>query len=255
MIFVPDSRAFETETLSMRSSRRRLLRRVASIGALIGGTASGIVGHQAFSQVVRTLTEVPIPTPTAHGSMPLEEAMSRRKSVRDYSAESINISQLSQILWAAQGITHDGLRSAPSAGALYPLEIYVVAKDGGVTGLQCGIYHYKPANHRLSLTKAGDYSQELQSASLDQEPIGLAAATIVIIAVFERTTAKYAKRVIQYVFQESGHVAQNIYLQATALNLGSVVMGAFDDDAVRRVIGAGIKERPVYIQPIGVPGA
>ncbi|MDG7000444.1 MAG: SagB/ThcOx family dehydrogenase [Nitrososphaerota archaeon] len=234
-------------------SRRRFLRRLVVIAALIGSVASGIVGYQTFSRIARTSTKVSIPAPAKEGTMSLEEAISRRKSIRDYTAEPITISQLSQILWAAQGVTHDGLRSAPSAGALYPLEIYAVVKEGGVTGLQSGVYHYKPAGHTLSLTKVGDHLQELQSASLDQEAVGSAATTIVITAVFERTTVRYGQRGVQYVFQESGHAAQNIYLQCAALNLGSVVIGAFDENRVRQVLGAASNERPVYVQPIGVP--
>lgn len=249
------SARLESDTSGRQISRRRLLRRLAVIAALIGGVASGIVGYQTFSRISRTSSKLSIPAPAQEGAMSLEEAISRRKSIRDYTAEPISISQLSQILWSAQGVTHDGLRSAPSAGALYPLEIYAIVKEGGVTGLQSGIYHYRPSDHTLLLTKAGDHSQELQSAALDQEAIGNAAATIVITAVFERTTARYGQRGVQYVFQESGHAAQNIYLQCTAMNLGSVVIGAFDENGVRTVLGAKSNERPVYVQPIGVPGA
>ncbi|MCL5068840.1 MAG: SagB/ThcOx family dehydrogenase [Thaumarchaeota archaeon] len=253
MIFVADGGSeFETAVPSRKSTRRNFLRTLVFIGTVIGGFASGIIGFQTISRVVKT-SGISIPAPLLKGSISLEETIARRRSIREYSSKPISVSQLSQILWAAQGISHVGLRSAPSAGALYPLEIYVVVRKNGVTGLQPGIYHYENGNHTLSSMKDGDCSQELQAASQDQEAVGNAAACIVITAVFERTMARYGQRGVQYVFQESGHAAQNIYLQSTALGLGCVVIGAFDDDGVRRVIGVSNDERPVSVQPIGVP--
>lgn len=258
MLASNETRGFEASDSKTSVSRRWFLQRIAIIGAIVGAIASGIAGYQAFSNAPTSKSEVstsdvPLPTPVETGAMSLEEAVSLRKSVRDYSREPVTISQVSMILWSAQGITHDGLRATPSAGALYPLEIYMVSRHGGVAGLESGIYHYQIGAHKLSLVKSGDYSQALQTASLDQEAVGNAAITIVIAAVFDRTTVRYGQRGKQYVYQESGHVAQNIYLQATALGLGSVVIGAFDDDRVRGVIGSGNDETPVYVQPIGVP--
>ncbi len=197
---------------------------------------------------------ISLPAPVSVGRMSVEEAITRRRSTREYANRPITLEQLSQILWAAQGVTNtrDGLRSAPSAGALYPLEVYVVVREGGVKNLAAGLYHYEVGEHAISLLKAGDFSIQLQSAALDQEAVGQSAATIIITAIFSRTTAKYGERGNQYVFQESGHAAENIFLQATGLGLGTVVMGAFDENMVRNVIGAKSLERPIYLQSLGI---
>jgi SagB-type dehydrogenase family enzyme len=182
--------------------------------------------------------------------------MARRRSIRHYAPRPLSLGVLSQTLWAAQGITQadGGFRTAPSAGALYPLEVYVVAKKDGVEGLGEGVYHYVPKGHVLTLVKAGDASAELEAATWGQDIVKEAAATIVITGVLSRTAEKYGRRGTQYVHQESGHVAQNVFLQATALGIGTVVMGAFSEGAVKRVVGAGPGERPLYVQPLGVPG-
>jgi SagB-type dehydrogenase family enzyme len=132
--------------------------------------------------------------------------------------------------------------------------LYVVARKDGVEGLPEGLYHYEPRDHRLAPVRRGDPSPDLEAATWDQEIVKEAAATIVITGVFSRTTESYGRRGNQYVLQESGHAAQNAFLQATALGIGTVVMGAFSEAAVRRVVGAGPDERPLYVQPFGVPG-
>lgn len=198
-----------------------------------------------------------LPTPNKKGRMSVEEAILRRRSVREYADKPLSLEQLSQLLWAAQGTTHpySGLRSAPSAGALYPLEVYAVVREGGVTGLDAGIYHYSVSEHDLTLVKKGESSSQLQKAAHDQDAVAHAAVNLVTTAILRRTTVKYGDRGVQYAFQESGHVAENVFLQAQSLGLASVMIGAFDDDAVRTVLGVGADERPVYIQPIGVPAA
>lgn len=198
---------------------------------------------------------VAIPPPVPMGKISVEEAIARRRSVRSFSRKQLSLGALSQILWAAQGITDldAGFRAAPSAGALYPLELYVVARKDGVEGLPEGVYHYEPRGQRLTLIRSGDFSSDLEAATWDQEIVKGAAVTVVMTGVLNRTAAKYGRRGNQYVFQESGHAAQNAFLQAAALGLGTVVMGAFSEGAVRRVIGVGPDERPLYVQPIGVP--
>ncbi|OYT37757.1 MAG: nitroreductase [Desulfurococcales archaeon ex4484_58] len=190
----------------------------------------------------------------------VEEALAYRRSIRDYRNESLTIEQLSQLLWAAYGITEPrrGFKTSPSAGATYPLEIYVVIKSGGVrtennTYLQPGVYHYDPYKHVLVLVKKGDFSRELMRASLDQEWVGSAPINIVIAAVFERTTRYYGERGVRYVYMEVGHAGQNIYLEATALGLGCVVVGAFYDEDVKEIVGLKDDEEPMYIIPVGVP--
>jgi SagB-type dehydrogenase family enzyme len=147
----------------------------------------------------------------------------------------------------------DELRSTPSAGALYPLEIYVFVGEDGVDGVAPGIYHYETTNHSLKRIRDVDCLGELRNAAMDQEAIGMAAVCIVISAVFGRTTRKYGQRGIQYVHQEAGASAQNVYLQATALGLGTVAMGAFTQEDVDDIIGLGRDETPLCILPIGIP--
>jgi SagB-type dehydrogenase family enzyme len=187
--------------------------------------------------------------------MSVEEAIAKRRSVREYASDPITLAELSQLLWAAQGLTdaRNRLRASPSAGALYPLELYVVVRERGVVDLPAGVYHYSPEDERITIVKDGDWSGELRTAALDQEVVGLAAVNIVTTAVVQRTKSKYGQRGLQYVYQESGHAAENVFLQAVSLGLGSAVIGAFDEEKVRSVIGARPEERPIYVQTVGTP--
>ena len=162
----------------------------------------------------------------------------------------MTLAELAQLLWAAQGITsHWGGRTAPSAGALYPLETYVAV--GNVEGLSNGVYKYKPERHELSKLRDGDVRLELGDAALQQVYVSKAAIHIVIAAVYDRTTIKYGDRGIRYVHMEAGHAAQNICLQATALNLGVVPVGAFYDDQLKSILTMPDNEAPLYIIPVG----
>lgn len=192
---------------------------------------------------------VRLPSPM-RGGPSLEEALSRRRSVREYSKEPLAIQELSQLLWAAQGITDPrGLRTAPSAGGTYPLEVYVVV--GAVEGLSAGVYKYRPKDHALARIREGDKRAELAGAALGQGWVREAAIDIIIAADYGRTTARYGERGVRYVHMEAGHAAQNVLLQAAALGLGAVPVGAFDDDGVAAVIGSPPNERPLYIIPVG----
>ncbi len=193
-------------------------------------------------------TTIRLPDPITKGEISLEEALLHRRSIREYTRDSLTIKEISQLLWAAQGITHKGwARTAPSAGATYPLEIYIVVNR--VTNMQPGIYHYVPNSHILELHKSGDYAGQLRKAALDQDMIEKSAINIIITAVFERTTNRYGKRGNRYVHMEVGHVGENIYLQAFTLNLGTVSIGAFNDQRVQSLLD--IKESPLYIMPVG----
>jgi len=188
--------------------------------------------------------------PKTKGSISLEEAILKRRSHRSYKKEALGFFEISQILWAAQGITSpEGLRSVPSAGALYPLEIFLVV--GKVEKLDAALYKYNPENHSLSKIKDGDLRSELSIAALGQSWVKEAPAVLVIGGVFERTTKKYGERGIRYVYMEAGHSAQNVYLQATALNLGTVTVGAFDDEKVKEILGLPENVLPLYLMPIG----
>lgn len=180
----------------------------------------------------------------------LEELLRQRRSIRAYSDAPLTQDEVMKLLWAGQGITGGrGYRTAPSAGALYPLEIYVVV--GNVDNLAPGIYKYNPVKNELNLVKEGDVRTSLAAASLGQRSVSDGAIDIVIAAVYERTKIKYGSRGEKYVHIEVGHTAQNICLQATALGLGLVTIGAFDDAAVTRVIGMSKDESPLYVMPVG----
>ena len=196
-----------------------------------------------------------LPPPSQKGSISLEEAIAKRRSVRDFTPESISQSQLSQILWAAQGInnTRGRYRTVPSAGATYPLEVFVVCGRNCIEDIGEGIYHYDIASHSLTLHHKGDVRLELARAALDQEFIYEAPVDIVICAIYERTAMRYGARGERYVHIEVGHAGQNIYLQATSLGLATVAIGAFYDEAVREVLRLGKQYKPLYIMPVGRP--
>ena len=182
----------------------------------------------------------------------LEELLRQRRSVRAYSDAPLTQDEVLKLLWAGQGITSaGGGRTAPSAGALYPLEIYLVA--GNVDNLVPGIYKYNPEKNDLTLVKGGDMRNGLLEASMRQGSVVEGAIDIVIAAVYERTTVKYGDRGERYVHIEVGHAAQNICLEATALGLGLVTVGAFDDAAVAKIIGMSQDETPLYVIPVGRP--
>jgi SagB-type dehydrogenase family enzyme len=199
-------------------------------------------------------SEVKLPPPRERGEMSLEEAIARRRSVRRYKRESLSLFQLSQVLWAAQGITGAGiLRAAPSAGATYPLEVFVLIGRGGVEGLEEGMYHYNVANHSLEPHKGGDLREELSIAARNEEFIAQAPVDIVICALYERTSRRYGRRGERYVHMEAGHVGENIHLQAVALGLAVVMVGAFEDERVRKLMDLAEEVKPLYIIPLGKP--
>ncbi|HUT75539.1 MAG TPA: SagB/ThcOx family dehydrogenase [Armatimonadota bacterium] len=179
------------------------------------------------------------------GPVSVEQSLARRRSVREFALRDLTLEQVSQLAWAAQGITDpaSGFRTAPSAGALYPLEVFLVKQDG--------VFHYLPHGHKLVQMSKADLRASLARAALGQLSLRTAPLDIVITAVYERTKVKYGARAERYVHLEAGHVGQNIQLQAVALGLGSVPIGALDDDAVARVLGLPSGQRPVYIMAVG----
>lgn len=223
---------------------------------VVGVTLYGLSRLEESRQILagNTRTAQTSLAPSTVGSISVEEALARRRSIREYKDESLTTDRLMQLLWAAQGITKPeyGFRTAPSAGGTYPLEVYVVVKSSGVVGLEAGIYHYKPREHTLIKMIDGDFSRQLMAAALDQEWVGAAPVNFVITAVFERTTAKYGERGVRYVWQETGHAAQNIYLQAVALGLGNVVIGGFHDNQVETILQLSDFEKPMCVIPVGV---
>lgn len=198
---------------------------------------------------------VELPPPETAGAMSVEEAIRRRRSIRSYTDEPLSLQDISQLMWAAQGITDPAknFRAAPSAGATYPLEVYVVVGNNCVTGLAGGLYRYEPHGHRLEHILKGDLRSSLAEAAVGQSYVREAPIDIVIAAVYERTTSRYGERGVRYVHMEAGHAAQNLYLQATARGLGMVTVGAFYDDQVQGLLQLPEDQKPLYIIPVGHP--
>lgn len=194
---------------------------------------------------------ITLPEPRYDSDVSIEQSLLKRRSTRSYTGEPVTLQELSQLLWAAQGITDSGrgFRTAPSAGALYPLEVYVVAGD--VQNLVSGIYKYEPDEHELARLIDGDKRSELADVALAQPCVKEGALAIVFTAVYERTTVKYGERGIRYVHIEVGHAAQNVCLQAVAMGLGIVPVGAFHDEPVARLLNLPDNEQPLYIIPVG----
>ncbi len=193
---------------------------------------------------------IELPEPRHDSAISIEQSLLHRRSTRSYTEEAVTLQEVSQLLWAAQGITDPkGFRTAPSAGALYPLEVYVAA--GNVQNLTTAVYKYAPDKHMLVRVADGDKRAELADAALSQRCVKEGAVVLVITAVYDRTTVKYGNRGIRYVHIEAGHAAQNVCLQATALGLGIVTVGAFHDEEVTSLLNLPEDEQPLYIIPAG----
>jgi len=198
---------------------------------------------------------IKLPPPRLRGDVSVEDAINRRRSIRRFLNEPLTLEEISNLLWSAQGITDPryGFRAAPSAGATYPMEIYLVVKSGGVIDLLPGVYHYHPYEHTLTKILDGDLSRELSYACLGQEWVEEAPVNIVICAIYERTVSRYGERGIRYVHMEAGHIGENVHLQSVALGLGCVMIGAFYDDEVRKLLKLPKDHQPLYVIPVGKP--
>lgn len=188
-----------------------------------------------------------LPVPKEKGGLSVEAAIAERRSVRSFADSALSEEEIAQLLWAAQGVTDksDRLRAVPSAGATYPLETYVVTREG--------VFHYLPEKHALESIKQGDSRKALAEAALGQTCVRHAPATFVFAAVPERTTKRYGNRGVMYIHMEAGHAAQNIHLQAVALGLGSVPVGAFDEAMAASVLGVPKGQQVLYMVPVGRP--
>jgi SagB-type dehydrogenase family enzyme len=232
---------------------------LAGLGALVGGCGgseeeAADTPTPSPSSTAEGTSTVLLPDPRLKGEMTLEEAILKRRSRRDFKDSSLALEEISQILWAAQGITESGgFRAAPSAGALYPLDLYLVVGKQGVEGLGEGVYHYLPQSHSLELALQGDVRQTLARLSVQQMFIAEAPLSLLITGEYERTTGKYGERGVRYVHMEAGHVGQNVYLQVEALGLGTVTVGAFQDEEISQALKLPASYRPLYVMPIGHP--
>ena len=212
-----------------------------------------LVGALSMAGAQEPGERIPLPSPDTDGPVSVEAALESRRSLRDYADAPLRLAAVGQLLWAAQGVTdrRQGLRSAPSAGALYPLELYLVA--GRVDGLADGVYRYLPGEHAVEAVGGGDRRDALAAAALDQPWVRDGAAVLVFTAVYERTFARYGDRAPRYVHMEAGGAVENVYLQATARGLATVVVGAFRDARVRDVLDLPGDHRPLALVPVGRP--
>ena len=222
--------------------RRDLLLGLAALPVLGGCAAKAPAWvHGPAAQPAR---RVALPDPTTRGARSLEQALRQRRSQRSFRPDPLPQAVVGQLLWAGQGVTAaDGKRAAPSAGALYPLELYVVTADA--------VLHYVPAGHVVERRAAADLRPQLQAAALDQPAVGAAPAVLVVAAVPDRTRRKYGTWADSFVDREAGHVAQNILLQATVLDLAAVPIGSVDPHRAAAVLGLPPGEHVVYLIPVG----
>lgn len=199
-----------------------------------------------------TQSVIVLPKPDYEG-ISVEKAIAERRSVREFSSEKITLKELSQILWAAQGITDEsGKRAAPSAGALYPIELYVVPNN--VENITCGIYHYVPEDHTLVLFREGNFTESVYRSAISQNAVKEAAAVIIFTAVREKTALKYSDSADEYIAMEAGHISENILLESVSLGLGAVPVGGFYDVELDALIGIqGSGESSLYLNCVGHP--
>lgn len=195
---------------------------------------------------------IKLPQADVQGNTPLERVIAQRRSIRAFTGGHVSLAQLGQLLWAAQGVTHpDGLRTVPSAGALFPLELYAIA--AGSDDLAAGIHHYRPRQHGIERVVDGDFRANFAVAALAQVWTAQAGIILIVCATHERTIAKYGERGKRYVAIEAGHCAQDVCLQAAALGLGATEVGAFDDGAVSRLLRLPPAQAPVTSVAVGRP--
>jgi len=236
-------------------ARREFLKGAASLGALALLPSFILACQQETEPAPAELppefefkSELPEPRKTSDVS--IEETLLKRRSIRSYTGEALTLQEVSQVLWAAQGTTSlRGFRTAPSAGATYPLETYIVVGD--VEGLGEGVYRYKTRGHKLVQVLEGDYRPQLTRASLGWYFVEGGAVYIVFTAIYRRTSVTASDEGKKYVHMEVGHAAQNVYLQAVSLGLGTVVIGGFSSDRAREILKLPESETPLYFMPVG----
>jgi SagB-type dehydrogenase family enzyme len=233
----------------MRIHKARLTKVVAVILIVILGTLITVMALKSHHLMpFQERTQIKLPEPSYRSSVSVEEALKQRRSTRQFKADSLSLQQLSQLLWATQGITtKTGFRTAPSAGGFYPLEVYVIS--GRVKDLAPGVYHYNPFDNVLEIISTTDRSHELAVAAFPNGLTASRAVDLVITGAFKKAAARYGRHNERFVSMEAGHAAENLYLQATAMGLGTVAIGSFDETAVRKMLVTS--DDPLYVMPVG----
>ncbi|MBM4274941.1 MAG: SagB/ThcOx family dehydrogenase [Deltaproteobacteria bacterium] len=219
---------------------------------LLWGAVMLIAGFFFSSSGAQALEVVKLPSPAYKGAMSVEEALKQRRTVRRFAGKGLDLKQVGQILWGADGVSDPrGYRTAASAGATFPMEIYLVVGERGVSKLAAGVYRYRPEDHALELTSKGDARQAVARASLHQTWMAEAPVMVVIAAEFRRCTARYGQRGIMYTHMEAGHVGTNVFLQAEALGLGAGIVGAFEDKGLAQALKLPGNHEPLLVMPVG----
>jgi SagB-type dehydrogenase family enzyme len=227
-------------------------RSVCSLAAAALGLVATCFGQELPRAALR------LPEPPAQGKLSVEEAIGRRRTAREFSAQPLTLSEVSALLWSGQGITDkkENKRAAPSAGALYPLELLVAVKSNGVKGLAAGLYQYQPPGHRLLPLSDQDLSKQIAAAALNQNWVAAAPVIVLVTGDYSRTAKKYGERARRYVHLEAGHAAENILLEAQSLGLAAGIVGAFDDAELgRNVLRLPASLSPLLLLPLGHPAA
>ncbi len=237
-------------------ARRRFLKGVTSLGALAllsyflpsCSSANGAAPAGASGASLGECGE--LPEPRTDGDVSIEETLLKRRSIRSYSSKAMTLEEVSQLLWAAQGVTNSkGYRTAPSAMAAFPLETYLVVGD--VENLDEGVYHYEPDGHKLTKVHDGDYRPQLTTSSVGRYFIEGGAIYILLTAIYSVVTLRAGSEGAKYVHMEVGHAAQNVYLQAVSLGLGTVVNGGISADSIRKILKLPGDVEPLYFMPVG----
>jgi SagB-type dehydrogenase family enzyme len=194
-----------------------------------------------------------LPQPNTEGTVSVERAIKQRRTVRAFMPQALDLNQLSQLLWAAHGITENNgfKRAAPSAGALYPMDVYVVVGKNSVAQIEAGVYHYEPEGHFLSIVVKADLRDVVARASLSQVWMAKAPINFIITAEYKRATVKYGRRGVRYAMIEAGHMGQNLFLQAEALGFKAGIVGAFHDKELIEVMNIPSSHEPLLIMPVG----
>ncbi len=231
---------------------------IGILSLILMANASGFSGGtntMENKQPDSTISTIELPKPDDIGVVSVEAAIKQRRSERSYAAKSLTKEQLSQMAWCAQGITASDRRkrAAPSAGATYPLTLFMVVGEKTCGNVPAGVYRYLPEEHALGLQLAGDQRKPLAAAALGQDFVAQAPLVMVLAANYSITTGRYGKRGRRYVHMEVGHVGENVHLQAKAIGLGTCMVGAFDDSAVSAALNLPAEQEPLYIMPVGYP--
>jgi SagB-type dehydrogenase family enzyme len=226
--------------------------------AWLGTLVPGLAALTLLTSSLGHAGDLALPSPSRKGTISVEEALNSRRTHRAFQAHALTLKQFSQMLWAAYGVTAvtpgRQLKTAPSAGATYPIDVYAVVGEGGVESLASGVYHYRPESHSVRRVSSGDGRTQVASACRRQMWMAPAPLLVVITGEYARCSAKYGPRGVIYTHIEAGHVGQNVFLQAEALGLKAGIVGAFEKEDLGKALHIPAAHEPLLVMPVGYPG-